>query len=300
APGGHGRGGPRAVMRPPARRFDDPQERVGQARALLDFLTKSVPRQGGPYGILLKEEVEHLRGKPDSYLLHEHLEEFNEPIYFYQFAERVAARGLRYLGEADVAMMGDRAFPVEVQETLRRVSSNLIHMEQYMDFLRTRTFRQSLLCRKDVRISHQLSPEQLTPFHVASRARPVSPEPDVRSDKVEQFKVAGSATLSTPDPLAKACMVYLAEVWPRAVPFETLRAEARAQLGPGAGPDTADQDRQVLGAQLLYCYTSSGLVELWLQPPRFTTEVTSRPVASPLARLQAEAGGTVTNLRHEV
>src|SRR5262249_35064970 len=113
-------------------------------------------------------------------------------------------------------------------------------------------------------------------------------------------KVPGSATLSTPDPLVKACMVYLAEVWPRAVPFETLRAEARARLGPGAGPDTADQDRQVLGAQLLYCYTSSGLVELRLRPPRFTTEVTGRPVASPLARLQAEAGGTVTNLRHEV
>jgi hypothetical protein len=75
-----------------------------------------------------------------------------------------------------------------------------------------------------VRVSHQLSPEQLAAFCVASRARPVSPEPDVRSDKVE----------------------------------------------------------------------------LWLQPPRFTPEVTERPVASSLARLQAEAGGTVTNLRHEV
>src|SRR5262249_60030766 len=136
APGGHGRGGPRAVMRPPARRFDDPQERVGQARALLDFLARSVPRQGGPYGILLKEEAELLRGKPDSYLLHEHLEEFNEPIYFYQFAERVAARGLRYLGEANVAMMGDRAFPADVQETLRRGSSDPIHTETELGVLR--------------------------------------------------------------------------------------------------------------------------------------------------------------------
>jgi methyltransferase-like protein len=150
---------------------------------------------------------------------------------------------------------------------------------------------------------------------VAARARPVSAEPDVRSDRVEQFKVAGNATLSTPDPLAKACMVYLAEVWPKAVPFETLRAEARARLDgaacasceaaaqvarAGPGPDTAAQDRQVLGAHLLYCYTSSGLVELWLQPPRFTTEVTGQPIASPLARLQAEAGVSVTNLRHEV
>ncbi len=301
-PGWHMRGMLRDIMCYHARRFADPRERVGQARALLDFLARSVPRQSGPYGILLKEEVEQLRDKLDSYLLHEHLEEFNEPIYFYQFAERAAARGLRYLGEANVAMMGDRAFPADVQETLRRVSSNLIHMEQYMDFLRNRTFRQTLLCRKDVRVRHQLGPEQLTPFCVASRARPVSAEPDVRSDKVEHFKVADIATLTTPDPLVKACMVYLAEVWPRAVPFEDLRGEARARLDPGSGPspETDALDREVLGVHLLHCYTSSSLVELWLQPPRFTTEVTERPVASPLARLQAQAGGPVTNLRHEV
>jgi hypothetical protein len=40
-------------------------------------------------------------------------------------------------------------------------------------------------------------------------------------------------------------------------------------------------------------------VELHACPPRFVSDVSERPVASPLAQLQAEAGGQVTNLRHE-
>jgi methyltransferase-like protein len=41
-------------------------------------------------------------------------------------------------------------------------------------------------------------------------------------------------------------------------------------------------------------------VELFTQPPNFTLEVHDRPVASPLARLQAQAAPRVTNLRHDV
>src|SRR5262249_5436251 len=70
-PGWHMRGMLRDIMCYHSRHFTDPRERVGQARALLDFLARSVPRKGGPYGLLLKEEVELLRGKTDSYLLHE-------------------------------------------------------------------------------------------------------------------------------------------------------------------------------------------------------------------------------------
>jgi hypothetical protein len=54
-------------------------ERVRQARALLDFLAQSVPGEDNPYGIRLKKELNLLRDKDDSYLLHEHLEEHNAP-----------------------------------------------------------------------------------------------------------------------------------------------------------------------------------------------------------------------------
>lgn len=58
-------------------------------------------------------------------------------------------------------------------------------------------------------------------------------------------------------------------------------------------------DAQVLGAEILQCYTAN-MVELRTSPANFTIQVSERPVASPLARWQANSGLRVTSLRHEV
>ena len=69
---------------------------------LLKFLVEAAPDDGA-YGQLLREELSVLKDRDDSYLFHEHLEVNNTPLYFYQFAERMSAARLRYLGEADFA-----------------------------------------------------------------------------------------------------------------------------------------------------------------------------------------------------
>jgi hypothetical protein len=60
-------------------------------------------------------------------------------------------------------------------------------------------------------------------------------------------------------------------------------------------------DTRQLGQSLLTCYTSaSSLVELHVHPPRLALIPGERPLATPLARLQATRGNQVTNLRHEL
>jgi methyltransferase-like protein len=256
-----------------------------------------VTRADSPYTLLLRQEVEAVRRSRDAYLFHEHLEEVNEPLYFHQFAERAAAHGLRYLGEADLTVMAPGNFPPEVASVLQVLSADLIHLEQYMDFLRNRMFRQTLLCHRHLTPNYALRPEQLAAFHVASPTRPVSEKPDMHSTAYEKFEGRDGITLNSRDPIMKAAMRELAAAWPRALPFEDLRAAARARLGQGG---TA-ADAQQLGQGLLRCYTSAAtnLVELHRCPPQFTLEPGERPCASPLARLQAAQGGEVTNLRHE-
>ena len=92
----------------------------------------------------------------------------------------------------------------------------------------------------------------------------------------------------------------LAERWPRSIGFDALCAAARARLEPArvADPATRAQDAQSLGRDLLTAYTAS-IVEFHVQPSRFTTQLSARPVASPVARLQAQKGCAITNLRHE-
>jgi methyltransferase-like protein/2-polyprenyl-3-methyl-5-hydroxy-6-metoxy-1,4-benzoquinol methylase len=303
-PGWHMRGMIRDMMCYRARRYAEPQARVNQARALLDFLAQSVPGDQGAYSTLLKDELEFLRRCSDSYLLHEHLEEWNDPIYFYQFAERAAAKGLQYLGEAQLSAMLVSNFSPEVGNTLRLLSADLIEVEQYMDFLRNRMFRQTLLCRKGITLKHTLYPECLPGFYVASPAKSASARPDLQSNAVEQFRTPGG-TLSTPHPIVKAAMAYLAEIWPRSESFETLLATSRTRLSTlplaDEDKDSMARDLQVLGTSLLECYASPyEMVELRVCPPRFVLDINANPVASPLARLQALASPRVTNLRHEL
>jgi hypothetical protein len=105
------------------------QERVAQARALLTFLAEGVPLANTPYSLLLRGQLELLIGRTDPYLFHEHLEECNEPIYFMDFCERLAAKGLRYLGESEFrVMVPSTSFPAEVQSRLQAVAPSLLEM----------------------------------------------------------------------------------------------------------------------------------------------------------------------------
>jgi methyltransferase-like protein/SAM-dependent methyltransferase len=302
-PGWHVRSMIRRMMLYHASRFAEPGSRVQQARALLDFLVESAGQQNTPYAVILKSELELIRRCRDSYLFHEHLEECNEPLYFYEFVERAAAKQLRYLGEADLTVMVPAQFPINIQEVLQRLSPDTIHLEQYMDFLRNRTFRQTLLCHEHQTPNYQLRPEQLTAFQVASAARPVSDPPDIRSAVPETFRTSEEATMKVTDPLVKAALVCLGQAWPRALPFVQLRDKARELLGPVPvrAETTLAHDTQRLGEALLTIRTStSGLIELHLHPPQPVVNLSTRPLASPLARLQAAQSNRVTTLRHQL
>jgi methyltransferase-like protein len=140
-------------------------------------------------------------------------------------------------------------------------------------------------------------------FHAASPIRPVNPQLDPRGGSAEEFQTPDGLKLSTPEPLVKAALLCLAEAWPRSLSVEVLLRQAKERLRTSEGEPVAvtAADRQMLGHTLLnfYASASTSLIELYLHPPRFAVEVGACPLASPLARLQAERGSVVTNLRHQ-
>src|SRR5262249_35844812 len=137
-PGWHLRGMVREMLRYHVRQFPDPREQVQQARALLDFLLESLGDRESAYGKMLKREADLLAGASDTYVYHEHLEDANYPLYFHQFMERAAARGLQYLAEAQPSPLPADLSP-NVRATLERLAGDLIQGEQYLDFVRFRT-----------------------------------------------------------------------------------------------------------------------------------------------------------------
>jgi cyclopropane fatty-acyl-phospholipid synthase-like methyltransferase len=171
-PGWHMRRMVRDMMLYHARRFEAPQMRVSQSRALLELFVQALAQDQKPYSLFLKSEHESLQKRSDSYLFHEHLEESNEPLYFYQFVARAVAKGLRYLGEADVPDMVPTGVRPEVTKALQQLASDDIEMEQYLDFLRNRMFRQTLLCHQHISPHRQLRHELLKGLYVSARVKP--------------------------------------------------------------------------------------------------------------------------------
>lgn len=292
------------------RRLTDPEMRATQGRAMLDFLAESVPPEKRAYGSFLKTYAGFLRGelrgagsRGDAFLLHDELEGDNDPVYFHQFAERAARHGLQYLVEADFPSVFPDNFSADAKQALQKMAQDIIEMEQYMDFLRNRMFRQTLLCHDDVTIQRTLMPERVRGLYIGSRARPVAAHPDIHTVSVGQFRSPDGATLSTDHPVSKAGLLYLARIWPRAVSFEDLLSTARSRLGGDAEPETIPvslaEDATLLGANLLRAYGySTQLVELHVHVPPIVSEVIERPIASPVARFQAQDSTTVANLWH--
>ncbi|MEA3210397.1 MAG: hypothetical protein QOE70_3454 [Chthoniobacter sp.] len=297
-PGWHLRGTIRDMMCYHARSFTDPVQKVRQATALVDFIAKSAPGKDTPYAKLLAEEREVLRGKPDSYLFHDHLETHNQPLYFHEFAERAEAKKLRYLAEAQVSSMAAHTFPAEVQKTLSQLAVSRVHGEQYMDFLRNRTFRQTLLCHEDVPLKHHVVPERIMGLRVASGARPMEANSPLADRTTVEF-AAHQLRLKTSSPLMKTALAELARRWPQSVPFAELLEIVRGRLGVAGSAVTFERHRRDLATHLLRCYVTSPIIELHVDAPPFVLEPGKRPIASPLARWQAKSRRSVTNLRHE-
>jgi methyltransferase-like protein/SAM-dependent methyltransferase len=307
-PGWHLRGMIRDMMRYHAGRFNTAQLRTQQARALLDFLAQSVRKDGGAYEVLLKTELETLRTQADHYLYHEHLEENNQPMYFHQFADRAKAHGLKYLGESRVGTMVTGNFGPEIEKTLKMLATDQVQAEQYMDFLRNRMFRETLICLDRVQPNWAVNPESLRVLHVASAAKPVDATGNVTTDAVPfktedtvSYKSPAGMTMGTNRPLLKAAMQVLGAAYPATVPFDILRKQARELLGGDAtAPAIVQEDTQVIAIGLLNCYMGSDLIELHGMPINFTKQPGDKPTAAPLARLQASRAPMVTNRRHEV
>jgi methyltransferase-like protein/SAM-dependent methyltransferase len=294
-PGWHLRAPVREMMLYHVRDVADPREWAAQARSGLEFLIRAAPEPDGLWAQLLREEAKLVREREDHYIVHEHLEEENHPVYFHQFVEQARAHGLQYLAEAQVHTPLS-SFPPEVQETLRNLSDDLIQLEQYMDFLRNRQFRRTLLVHAEEKVVRAARPEVVSSLYAAALARPMSEQPDVCSQAVEEFRNA-EAAVSTNNPLTKAALVELAEAWPRALPFEEVCTAARRRLGTTAADLSALEARQRLAPMLVQLFLSN-LVGLHVHAPSFVTRRSDRPRTTPLIQFQARTGAPVVNRLH--
>jgi SAM-dependent methyltransferase len=274
-PGFHRREMFREMMLYAVKDVEDPLERVREAATFIQALAGNAQR-GGFTRVLFDEELRHLAEGEPWYLFHDDLAAINHALYFYEFVAQAQRHRLQYLGEADFNEMQDDIFPDSVIDGLQRFAgSNIVLKEQYLDFIKGRRFRQTLLCREEVALDRRIRPEQITSYYLASQARPVL---------AEEFRGLHGASIKTDYAPAKAALLRLRDLWPQTIQFSELLAMAGGDAAPLA--------------EILFHGYRIGLLELHAAPPHFSVSPGDRPLASPLARWQAQRGALVANLRH--
>ena len=278
-PGGRLRQALREILAQQLAGIDDPSQRIAAARERLALLRSAwaYDENLATLGLLATKEIE----ADDALLYHDTLSPHNTPLYFHEFVAQAAAHDLQFLAEANFWEMQIGWLPPDVRPALMAVDDRL-RREQELDFMRMRTFRQTLLCHAAQPI-REIAPERLE--DLAAAAWLTADEPSAEGEVT--FRGRRGQVLTTAHPHVIGALRRLGDAWPA--------APAIAGLWPdGTEPD----DRAAVCEMLLRCY-GADLVTLHAAPLPTGGADAERPRTSALARLQARDGATVTNRRHE-
>lgn len=261
-----------------------------------DFLNQlgTLSNASTPYGQMLRHEAKQMAAAEDYYVSHEYLEANNAPCYVSEFMKRLDLFNLAFLTEADIHLTIAENFGAETGALLRNLSGNrLDRMEQYIDFVTGRTFRQSLLVKKAnaTRIQRTLSPAALDGLYLTTR---VAPEPAIANDGRFVFSDAAGRTLTTASHAVHDCVAHLARLSPgNATVADLLRVASN--LGHTGEDITADITRALFNMVL------AGITDISTTSIGAPVPISDKPCAVPLARLDARDGnGWTTNGRHEM
>ena len=176
--------------------------------------------------------------------------------------------------------MGVEGVSAEAQASLTPLDP--IAREQALDFIRLRRFRQSLLVRESAVSGSATGPQGVGAMHVSAAWELTRAAAAGDVHKVaRRLDPAGGGG----GPVRKL-LDEIAARQPAALAVAAIGA--RFSAGPTSGPLES----------ILMDACTMGIVDLHVLPPALAAEPSDRPLASPLARLQAGTGDSLTSLLH--
>ena len=271
--------------------------KVEKGLSVLGFLRDST-QKNDYYQTILKNEIKFVLNHDAPNVLHDELNEVNQPFYFHEFVNLAAENNLQYLCESEYYQMPLNEYPPQTRETLDSFGDDLIRREQYADFLLCRRFRQTLLCHADVTLNRTVEPGKLREFYIASAIVPADKTAELVTNKIEKFRFANGAVVELDHPLTKVALAHLGSIWTDSINFDDLIDLARRRLeNHGIVIEDWEKTLNTTCTILLELYKHS-TVELHIHKANFTREASEFPRLNPLAYWQLGRGDKVTTLNN--
>lgn len=256
------------------------EARLAAARAFLAFFVAKAP-DDDPTIVAIKAHARSMLDRDPHVLFHDELGSVFQPFYFHEFVAEARRWNLDVLAEASGQSWREDLFPSSRGQAVSDlVGQDPVARRQYLDFLTARAFHQSILHHADRPVDRRVDHRRVRGLWASAGVRCAEVSPDLDSTAPLRFEFASGAAIALDAPVLKRSLFAIGEAWPGGVAVADL-------------PDHPDVDEGLLQ---LFC---AGHLDLTVGPPPFSSQPGERPVSSPLARLQLDAGATtVTNLDH--
>ena len=282
-PGCHIRDMTRGMMRFHAKSTIDPLEKVEQGKSILRFVADAA-ESDSLYQTMLKLELGQIEERSVQNVFHDDFADINQPFYFHEFVDQIRGIGLQYLAEADPKSLNTTDLPPEALRSFEALGNDLIKREQYIDFVRCRRFRSSLICRANLKPDRNPQPSVLRRLRVASHVESAGSLDDLFAPVPLRFIGPNDASLEINHPLTKATLIHLKNSWSRSIPFPELINQARDLLSE-FDDSSIDSESERTAAYLIQLY-GAGFVKFHRHTPDFAIEASEFPIASAFARWQ--------------
>lgn len=163
-------------------------------------------------------------------------------------------------------------------------SEDVLLQEQFLDFVRMRAYRETLLCRADRAIQRGFPAEHFRRLLLATQTSPASGE----APGASAFVLPGGIRMESNHPGVTALLRELGKAWPGAIAFEALEPRL-AESGFALAQD---------GASWLIRLAVAKMIELraWNAPA--AASISERPRASACCRQEARSLKQTTSLLH--
>jgi SAM-dependent methyltransferase len=290
-PGWHIREMTRNIVRLHTAGLTDPAEIRLRAISLLGTIYKSQD-ENEMYRGTVRAEMERIAGKDPNQCFHDDFAEINQPVYFAEFMKRAAGHGLQFLSEAELTNLQNLGYPQETQESFGRILDP-VEREQQFDILALRTFRRTLLCRDDIPLIREITPERLEKLWFASLMKADVVQADLEQAAPIQLRAPNGATVVVSEPAVKNVLLRLVEAWPARLSWPGL-----VRIAHDHSSGQSSTNVELMLQEMMLRLFAAGSAEAYLEQYRHAVTLGAQPLASPLARIQARNGQRLTSLRH--
>jgi SAM-dependent methyltransferase len=270
-----------------ARLQNAPDSRADQARGLFELMSaESNDRYS--YGRFWRDEARRMASGGDAYVAHEIFEDDNSPLTFTDFCAALDRHALAYLSECNVSASCEETMAPAGWASIRRLArGDNRALEQYIDIFSGRAFREALIVHQSrvPATRRDLPVGEMDVFHFVP---PLTLKLDPPSNERAGWRIGeqGHGILVEEEAVAVALERLVARL-PGSSALEDMAPAAATE--PGLRTRIADALARLV--VLGYCAISTESLTC-------AARLEDRPLAWPLAAIDAAFGDRTASLRH--